>query len=305
MATGGADAGSCSRTSPCATLAYAITRTSATTQHIVVGAGAYSGPVDIGTAQTSTPKVWIHGSGASFSSTGERSQFAIYDVETTLVGMSIGTSNGFASYAVQCTGAPCHVRHVRVQRTAGFDVDTSMTVEGCELEIQGIAISATSSLSIKSTTIRASQTAIQCTEGTCALDLENVLLAGTQRTAVDAPLAQGSIRFTTIVTSGDSTDNPRAVRCGVNLAIRDSIVWAPNAAQPPIGGGCSVTNSIAGPTAVPGAMSSDPLFVGLSDFHLTASSPAKDKAVTGPTTDFEGESRPAGGGYDLGADEVH
>lgn len=69
--------------------------------------------------------------------------------------------------------------------------------------------------------------------------------------------------------------------------------------------GCNLANSIVGPGAVPGGNNTDPLFVNPSnaDFHISPTSPARDKAATGPATDFEGDPRPMGASFDLGADE--
>jgi hypothetical protein len=50
----------------------------------------------------------------------------------------------------------------------------------------------------------------------------------------------------------------------------------------------------------------DPQFVAPSsnDFHLATDSPARDAVDTGPATDFEGDPRPQGARYDIGADEA-
>jgi hypothetical protein len=56
-------------------------------------------------------------------------------------------------------------------------------------------------------------------------------------------------------------------------------------------------------TAIKNIYHGDPLFAN-DGYHLTAGSPAIDKGVdAGVTVDIDGEPRPTGTGYDLGADE--
>lgn len=52
-------------------------------------------------------------------------------------------------------------------------------------------------------------------------------------------------------------------------------------------------------------INSDPKFVGGGDFHLQSDSPAKDTGIStySSTFDFDGNPRPIGGGYDIGAYE--
>jgi GH43 family beta-xylosidase len=54
-----------------------------------------------------------------------------------------------------------------------------------------------------------------------------------------------------------------------------------------------------------GNISSDPKFVGNGDYHLKQISPCIDSGASdnAPSTDIEGNSRPKGGGYDMGAYE--
>lgn len=53
-------------------------------------------------------------------------------------------------------------------------------------------------------------------------------------------------------------------------------------------------------------MNLDPVFVNANggDFHLSGGSPARDAVNTGPALDFEGDRRPQGVRFDLGADET-
>ena len=53
-----------------------------------------------------------------------------------------------------------------------------------------------------------------------------------------------------------------------------------------------------------GNIDADPMFVGGGDYHLTADSPCIDMGADGGVyTDIDGEFRPQGAGYDMGADE--
>lgn len=299
--SGGSDAGSCTRVAPCATIQYAVTKTSSVVRHIVVAAGTYDQDTRISTAETSAPEVTIHGTGATLTRTsGESEQFFVVNVKTTLVGLFFGPTENTNS-AIQCEDAPCRLRRIRLQRLGSIFPGPMMEIEDSDLDFilgSGVTLNnVTDSVKITRTRLRGF---VSGTGG--VIDITNTMVLG----EVSLPTGQGTIQFSTLATSGGAGTGiePRVVKAGPGVTLRDSIVWAGGTTQLPLGGGCTVTNSIVGPTAVPGASNVDPQFVSFSDFHLSANSPARDMASTGPGVDFEGEPRPVGAGFDLGADEV-
>jgi parallel beta-helix repeat protein len=71
------------------------------------------------------------------------------------------------------------------------------------------------------------------------------------------------------------------------------------------GQGIYVDDSAGGTVVTTNDLQGDPAFVGQGDYHLTAASAAVDAgADVGVLVDIDGQPRPAGGGFDVGADEL-
>jgi hypothetical protein len=181
------------------------------------------------------------------------------------------------------------------------------TIQDLKLEGCTYGISVSGALTLDRATISGGTTAItdNGSPGSTVV-ISNLLAHSTSDRAIDLFYTGGTISFTTVADAGATvTSGASSVRCGNGLALRSSIVWSAGSALAPIEN-CGVTSTLAGPVAVPGAMNSNPAFVDYAnrDYHLSPSSPARDAVDLGPALDFEGEARPQGARFDIGADEA-
>jgi len=304
---GGVDTGSCTRAAPCRRLLYGATQAGPTRQHVVMAPGGYVYPAFDITAQITTAALLIvHGNNASLSQSGETEFFFssvpihLRDLDTYGDGLSFSTTDTVvervrvhAGYVGIRLDGMSTLRDVFVESTA-----TGIYVTGGQFNGERIVVKQTPAFSLNALYV----------ENGGSVNLTNVVLSGSGQYAIDALSVTGTISFATIVDSGSSTPGttgPRAVRCSSGLTVRSSIIWAPGAsARVPVEG-CNLANTIAGPTPVPGTINMDPLFVNAAggDYHLGANSPARDGVDMGPATDFEGDVRPQGARFDIGADE--
>jgi hypothetical protein len=309
----GVDLGSCPRSSPCKSINFAATRTSASRSHVVMLQGTYDYKYEdqsVTSANSVTSNIFIHGGGSSLSTLVD-GPFLKIGIGATLRDLEI--SGTILLYGT----APILVERVKVRGPNFSGIDVSAQVTMRDVEIQrvntGIRIGGNARLTIEHGVIHDVTTAIRSSDSGSIVDLTNLLVFGTSDIAIDLSMsAGGTIRSSTIADSGtDTGSGPRAFRCpsdGITtLTIRSSIIWAPGTvARAPIDDTCTLVSTIAGPTAVPGATNVDPLFVNAAqrDYHLAPNSQARDVADTGPSTDFEGDARPRGARFDIGADEA-
>jgi hypothetical protein len=111
-----------------------------------------------------------------------------------------------------------------------------------------------------------------------------------------------------VVDTGATSTGAVGVKCfaSSSVTLASSIVWVSRPGGTAVQGTCTTTSSIVGPSPFGGAMNVDPMFVNpaQADYHLGATSPARDAVSTGPATDFERDPRPRGVRFDLGADEA-
>ncbi|HWO24671.1 MAG TPA: choice-of-anchor Q domain-containing protein [Kofleriaceae bacterium] len=307
----GIDAGLCSRDVPCRRIQFGATKTSASRNHIVLAAGTYdlNGETEHLTSQsTSAQQLFIHGGGARLRTAGEVSTVRT-EIDTVIRDLEIISGNE----AIDITGTSRSILEriqirggLRAMDVRGAVVMRDVSIEDCAY---AILLSGGARLTLERGIIKNTNTAIQG-DSFATVDVSNLLVFGATDVAIDlANAAGGTVSFTTIADSGaDAGSGPRAFRCPPSgLTVRSSIIWAPGTvARPAIDAGCTLASTIVGPTAVPGAPNVDPRFVDAvgRDYHLAAGSPARDAVDAGPAMDFEGDPRPRGARFDLGADEA-
>jgi len=110
-------------------------------------------------------------------------------------------------------------------------------------------------------------------------------------------------------TSGTLTAGVLCSAIAVPLTFASNIVFRNGSGMQVEGSGCAWNYSDIGQVITGTAdINADPLFVNVSqgDFHIQATSPAKDTADPGAmeNVDFDGDARPQGTHSDMGADEV-
>lgn len=306
----GTNVGSCNRAVPCQTLAFAVPQTSGIRYHIVFAPGQYFfEDDDYDSVDTTAPSLFLHGHGAEIL--GPTSP------EGCIVGM--GLPSTLRDLTVTMRGG----NQQGICLRAGPSVLEAITVNGAGNGGTGIAVSA--SATARDVRVFDGYMGIRVQGGSLTLDravlhkLNTGLYAETGSSVQATNLltyelfgrgldfqtgSSGTVASSTIATSGTGP-SPRAANCPTAVLIRSSIVWAPGSTGAPISG-CNVSNVIAGPTSVGGAMNIDPLFANMAqhDYHLAAGSPARDAVDSGPATDYEGHARPQGARFDIGADEA-
>lgn len=303
----GQDVGACTASAPCRSLTYGFTQAGAARPHIVMGPGAYVEAAYSGRT-TADPMVFIHGGGATLSAPTNTDLSTLTTARTTILDLSVVSASGEAIDL--SAGALAHV-HV-TGYTRGLSVTGAVTLEDVVVTETGggygILTSSATTLTMDRVVISGGLNGIEVSNFGTTVNVTNTLIYGTSDLAVDLTKADGgSLAFVTVADSGAATGTgPRAVACNSNITVRESIVWSPGpSARIPLSG-CNVANSIVGPDPIAGVPNSNPVFVNsaMHDYHLASGSPAIDKAMTGPAFDFEGDARPQGSSYDLGADEA-
>ena len=318
VAPTGSDTGICDRPNPCFQLQFALSQTSATRSHIVMANGSYlyndGSPtvLDVVAANTTAAKVNVHGGGSTVTFTQADGQ-AMFDLALpTEITDLVLDYRPFGRAVV--ARAPVTLRRMTIGSETGIEARSSVDAQDVLVvantgNVPSPITVVGGSLILKRATVRGGGKAISATAGSI-LELENVLVSDATETGIDLSQSgtTASLSFVTIVQTGTTlTTGTAGLICpNNNTPVRSSIIWTPTNTARPAVSGCALSSSIVGPVGAVGATNTDPKFVDLAggDYHLSDISPAKDLVDTGPGIDFEGDPRPNGARFDIGADET-
>jgi hypothetical protein len=313
ISTGGGDVGVCERSAPCATLPYALSKATTPRNHIVYASGTYTTNQSAGIDSTlvQANSIVIHGGGARLSSSSAEGFWNIA-IPTTIRDFDVtahGPVIGAAGNPIVLERMTIHGDTVTIGVGAGAVTLRNVFTETNSTTFPNISLGTGANLTIDGAVIRGGKNCVaDPAGGGVAVDLTNVLAYGASEAALNLGRSSGTLSFITVAASGANTSSgPTSVVCSSVMTVRSSIVWDPasSVTRPPIGGGCHLEFVIAGGGPVPGALNVDPVFAdpASEDFHLAPTSPAIDMVDSGPVTDFDGDQRPQGARFDVGADE--
>jgi hypothetical protein len=307
----GIDAGACVQTQPCKSLQFGEGKVTAGRFHLVFATGDYNLPLGV----VSKPRVAYHGNGSRLAVTDAdffpainvaSNKMFVSDFEISTTGIGAFGGGGVAA------GSELTLRHVNIAKTT-----TVSSMSGLKFTWTDSQATNFSGLKIDTSPANVTLRRLTFTSPTAVLETTDVVLAA-ENINITQPKGNifnftrtsGSLSFVTIADTDVTPGVPHIVCSQSPVVMKSSIIWTPR--QPTtINGNCTfAADNIAGPvvTASPAinVSNADPLFVDMAakNYHLQPTSPAIDKADTGPATDLDGTPRPQGAKFDLGAFEA-
>ncbi len=303
LSTTGADVAPCTNTAPCATVEFALMQLDASREHVVFAPGNYAGFAEI---TIPAVRAYLHGHGARL--TGGNSDNPTLRTRVPAEIQDIEIVNEDVEGRALSILATAVVERVELRGGKPLEVRAPTTITDTEIEASHTGVTSIStSLTLDRVRVHGGQVGIDVFGGT--IDFTNLLLYETTGVGLNLIHPSGSVKFATIARTGRNGSGVFGAHCEIaSVVFQGSIIWHSFAgSQPPVDGSCTqFVATIAGPATVLGAMNTNPQFVNevSNDFHLGASSPARDALDAGPAVDLENGARPRGTRFDMGAFET-
>ncbi len=308
VSTTGADAGTCPMMSPCATLGYALTQLHSPNRDIVLAPGSYADNVTIVSGALT---VGLHGGGATLIPAGTGSIAITTNTTPVLISdLALKGEVTGAAGMVSTGSGLVTLRSVSLADTGPLTINGPAAATDLSVTTPssiGVVVNAGGNLTLDRAMIFGGLAGVACTSRTAHMELTNVLIAGAVDEGVVIEGCSGFVQFSTIADNDGGTLAQTQVDCGTGpFPITSTIIAGGPTSTTLVTGTCTFTTTIASGQTVPNTMNVDPMFVDRADsnYHISASSPAKDAVPTGPPDDFEGDARPQGPAFDIGADEA-
>jgi hypothetical protein len=313
-ATSTIDSGACTHAAPCRNVVFAGTRITATRNHVALLPGTHVMRVAFLTGAGFT-EVYIHGNGSTLvhdsTANGAILVFGIPIAtlrDATFQGASPGGALTVISGSLRADTIAFRNTGALSLLSAATGVVGDLAASDATDMLGAVKLSGPADLTVNRGTISCGFVAIAATPArgfTFAISSSSTQFGR----ALDVASATGELEFSTFSDVGRAQPTPPcAIACNPNLRVTSSIVWQPtcNGATADATGPCTFQSSIVSNASGLGITNVDPQFVDelLHDYHIRPTSPAKDAVDTGPALDVDGDVRPQGARFDLGADEA-
>jgi hypothetical protein len=306
LATNGTDVAPCDRARPCIDFLFGLQQLNGQRTHLIFAPGSYTS-VRNSVTQAPSPSVEIHGHGATMTAGNSDAASLRVTVPTKIRNLTLINADS-TGYGLNLQAAT-ELANVTVKAPNAIGAFAPLVASNIEAQATSTGLNTSSTVTIDRAVIHGGTHGITASSGT--LDITNALIYNTTGSGVQITGANGQIKFSTIARTGLNTSESEVfgVECGGQVTLVSSIVYtffSNPEVRPPTTSCMFAGGTIVGPKAQIGATNVDPSFVNESgfNFHINGNSPARDAVDTGPALDFEGDPRPRGARFDIGADEA-
>lgn len=315
--TGGNDQGTCTKAAPCGSFLRLLNVADNAHQHISYHATQeLQTRITIDSTSTSATTLTWHFHGASLKAPLSNQNVPVPIIDSTGVSVAFVDAQftGDTTPIITRGGASLTLKHVTVHDSQHLEVSGAFTASDLTIynntdATAAIVLTSSSGVSIDQALIHDAQSVLSV--GNLAhVHLSNMMVWGIANRPFNLAMNVGDLQFSTIARAGYNTaSGPCALTCDGQLRVTGSIIWQPqcSGAFHDAVGACTFASSIVSNAVAPaGTTNVDPMFVNTiaDDYHIRATSPAVDKVDSGPPIDFEGDKRPGGLKFDIGADEI-